>query len=279
MWKHGGSLVKKMSLILVDTHCHLDFHLYDEDREVVLQRARETGVKRIVIPALDVASAHAAIALAERYEDLYVAVGIHPNEIGPHAGPPHTTLTEIRALAVHPKVVAIGEIGLDYHWDKTPPAVQHLWLERQLDLAAELGLPVILHNREATADMLAVLAAWCGRGLPSVLEGRAGVLHSFSATWADAEVALGLGFYIGITGPITFKKADELREVAAKAPADRLLTETDGPFLAPHPHRGERNEPAYVRFIAAKLAEVRSVPLEEIATQTTHNATTLFGWE
>ncbi len=268
-----------MGIALVDTHCHLDFHLYDEDREAVLQRAYEAGVTRIVIPALDVTSAHAAIALAERYEGLYVAVGFHPNEIGPHAGPPDPALAEIRALAAHSKVVAIGEIGLDYHWDKTPPAVQHLWLERQLDLAAELSLPVILHNREATADMLAVLAAWYGHGLPSALEGRAGVLHSFSATWVDAEVALGLGFYIGITGPITFKKADELREVAAKVPAERLLVETDGPFLAPHPHRGERNEPAYVRLIAAKLAEVRGAPLEEVATQTTRNAATLFAWE
>ncbi len=268
-----------MSLTLVDTHCHLDFHLYDEDREEVLQRAHEAGVERIVIPALDTASARAAIALAERYQSLYVAVGVHPNEIGPHAGPPDAVLTEIQTLAAHPKVVAIGEIGLDYHWEKTPPPIQHLWLERQLDLAAELGLPVILHNREATADMLATLAAWCGQGLPPALEGRVGVLHSFSATWADAEVALELGFYIGITGPITFKKADELRGVAARAPADRLLTETDGPFLAPHPHRGERNEPAYVRLIAEKLAEVRNAPLEEIAAQTTRNAAVLFGWE
>lgn len=268
-----------MGITLADTHCHLDFRLYDEDREAVLARAYEAGVKHIIIPALDVASAHAAIALAERYEGLYVAVGFHPNEIGPHAGPPDPALAEIRALAAHPKVVAIGEIGLDYYWDKTPPHVQHIWLERQLDLAAELGLPVILHNREATADILAMLATWCGQGPPPALEGRAGVLHSFSATWADAEIALGLGFYIGITGPITFKKADELREVAAKAPAERLLVETDGPFLAPHPHRGERNEPAYVRLIAAKLAEVRSRPLEEVAAQTTHNAATLFAWE
>lgn len=267
-----------MGIRLVDTHCHLDFNLYDADREAVIERARAAGVTRIVVPALDAVTARAVIASAEQYEDVYAAVGVHPNDIGPDAPPPHIALGEIRALAAHPKVIAIGEIGLDYYRERTPRAVQHVWLERQLELAASLSLPVILHNRDATTDILTALQAWRGAGLPAAIAHRPGVLHSFSAEWSDAQAALEMGFYIGFTGPITFKNADELRRVAALAPADRILIETDGPFLAPHPHRGERNEPAYVRFVAAKLAEVRGETLEAVAAQTTRNAETLFGW-
>ncbi len=268
-----------MKVELVDTHCHLGFECFDGDRDAVVRRASEAGVTRMVAPGLDVPTSRAAIALAERYAGVYAAVGVHPNDIGPEPAPLEGVLADIRAMATHPKVVAIGEIGLDYYRERTPRALQHLWLEAQLALAAELGLPVIIHNREATADVLALLGAWVGSGLPAVLASRAGVLHSFSAAWEDAQMALEWGFYLGFSGPVTFKKADEMRRVAALAPVERILVETDAPFLAPHPHRGQRNEPAYVRYVAEQVAQVRGVSFEQIAGQTTRNAGVLFGWE
>ncbi|MFQ5435903.1 MAG: TatD family hydrolase [Anaerolineae bacterium] len=168
-------------------------------------------------------------------------------------------------------MVAIGEIGLDYYWDKTPKATQRRAFGLQLELAAALGLPVIVHNREASADVIAMLAESPLNGRP-----QPGVLHSFSGDWGTAVAALDMGFYLGFTGPLTFKKAADLRQIAARIPADRILVETDAPFLTPHPHRGRRNEPAYVAFVADKLAEVRGVDTAVIAEQTTVNAETLF---
>ncbi|RMG89130.1 MAG: TatD family deoxyribonuclease [Chloroflexi bacterium] len=254
--------------MLVDTHCHLDFERFDTDREAVLSRAREAGVTRIVVPAIDLENCETVLRLAEQYEMVFAAVGVHPNSA---AGWQDGWVERLRGLAQHEKVVAIGEIGLDYYWDRTPPAVQHRAFAAQLELAAELGLPVIVHNRDASEDVLRLLAA-------SSLAGRAeaGVLHSFSAGWETAVSALSLGFYLGFTGPVTFKKADELRRIAARVPADRLLVETDAPFLAPHPHRGQRNEPAYVALVAERLAITRGVETAELARQTTQNAFRLF---
>jgi TatD DNase family protein len=266
-----------MTFTLVDTHCHLDFDRFDEDRDEVVRRAAEAGVTRIVVPGIDVESSRRALALADHYPAVYAAVGVHPNSIGSGGGSPERALEQIGDLARHPKVVAVGEIGLDYYRDNTPKETQHVWLNAQLDLAARLRLPVILHNRESSEDMLALLSGWVDRGLPPELKDRPGVLHSFSATWEEAQVALRLGFYLGFTGPITFKKADEMRRAAHNAPAARILVETDAPFLAPHPRRGRRNEPAYVRYVAEKLAEVRGVDPAAIAEQTTQNAATLFG--
>lgn len=255
--------------MLVDTHCHLDFDRFDEDRESVLGQAAEAGVARIVVPALDLENARTVLALAEQHEAVYAAVGVHPNSA---AGWQDGWLDELRELARHEKVVAIGEIGLDYYWERTPHDVQHAAFAAQCALAAELGLPVIVHNREAGDDVLRIL-------LDSPLAGseRPGVLHSFSAPAAIAEEAVAAGFYLGFTGPLTFKKADELRAIAAQTPLDRLLVETDAPFLAPHPHRGQRNEPAYVALIAAQLAELHGVTFEAVAAQTTANAGRLFG--
>lgn len=265
---------------LVDTHCHLNFASYVHDRADVLQRARQAGVKRVIIPAIDLPSCREALALAEADPALFAAIGVHPNSSSDFDA---SILDELRILAQAAPAVAIGEIGLDYHWDKSPKPTQWRAFEAQLALASELQLPVIIHNREgradtapsASADVLAILEGWAPAA-PSRLQGRMGVLHSFSASSEVAERALALGFYLGFTGPITFKKADELREVARRVPPDRILIETDGPFLAPQQRRGKRNEPAYVRYINDKLAEIHGTPPAAMARQTTQNAERLF---
>lgn len=258
---------------LIDTHCHLDFDAYDDDRTAVIARAQDHGVIRIINPGTDIVTSHAAIRLTEQYEGVFAAVALHPNSTATWSPEAIETL---RQFATHPKVVAIGEIGLDYYWDKSPKAVQQAAFEAQLNLAAQLDLPIIIHNREASEDTLAMLRAWIPTLSPT-LKGRPGVMHSFSGDTKIAEAALAMGFYLGFTGPVTFKKADELRSVAAAVPMERLLIETDGPFLTPHPHRGQRNEPSYVRFVAERLATVHQITLEDFATQTTANAVTLFG--
>lgn len=255
--------------MLVDTHCHLDFESFDGERGDVLARAVAAGVQRIVVPALDLENCQAVLALAERFAPVYAAVGVHPNS---SAQWEDTWLERLRSFAAHDKVVAIGEIGLDYYWDKSPQPVQQRAFSGQLALAAELDLPVIVHNREASADVLDVLA-----GSPLREKERPGVLHSFSATWEVAQEALEMGYFLGFTGPVTFKKADELRTVVARMPIDRLLVETDAPFLTPHPHRGKRNEPAYVLHVAQKVAEIRDVAPKVIEAMTTENAACLFG--
>jgi len=261
--------VDSSSLVtLVDTHCHLDAHAFTGDLDVVMARAAAAGVTRVIVPALDLASAQTILGLADEYEGLYAAVGVHPNSA---SGWRDEWIDDLYALAAHPQVVAIGEIGLDYYWDKTPPATQHHAFARQLELAAELGLPVIVHNRDASADVLRLLAA-----SPLAGRERPGVLHSFSADWPTAEAALALGYYLGFTGPLTFKKADDLRAIAARAPLDRILIETDSPYLSPEPHRGRRNEPAHVRLVAERLAELRALPLTQLAQATTANAEQLF---
>lgn len=264
---------------LVDTHCHLYFDRFDQDQDEVIQRANKNGVTRIVVPGIDLESSRRAIALADQYQGIYAAVGIHPSSIlsGPRAL--EETMPQIEELAQHSKVVAIGEFGLDYHWEEHPHPVQHRWMRRQLELAASLKLPIIIHNRESTGDVLAILNEWYQDGLPAELENRVGVLHSFSGNWDDAQAVFEMGFYIGFTGPITYKNADEMRHVAQNAPPDRILIETDAPFLAPQARRGKRNEPAYVQYVVEKLAEVRGISPKEAASLTTRNAATLFGWE
>ena len=265
---------------LVDTHCHLNFARYDHDRADVLQRARRAGVQRIIIPAIDLPSCRQALALAENDPALFVAIGVHPNSSGDFEA---TALNELRALAQAPAAVAIGEIGLDYHWDKSPKQTQWRAFEAQLALASELALPAIIHTRDGRADagtsasddLLAILENWAPAA-PAKLQGRLGVLHSFSASGEVAERALALGFYLGFTGPITFKQADDLRQVASLAPPDRILIETDGPFLAPQPRRGRRNEPAFVRYVNDKLAELQQTSPAAMARQTTLNAERLF---
>ena len=256
-------------MTLIDTHCHLDFERFDEDRDEVVVRATAVGVQRIIVPALDLQNCETVLALTERYEGVYAAVGVHPNS---SADWQDGWIGALREMAQAEKVVAIGEIGLDYYWDDVPKPVQHRALGQQLELAAALGLPVIIHNREASGDVLALL-----RESPLAYRENAGVLHSFSADWETAVAALDMGFYLGFTGPVTFKKAAELRQIAVKAPLDRILVETDAPFLTPQPYRGKRNEPAYVRFVAERIAAERGLDTAVFAQHTTENAQRLFG--
>lgn len=258
---------------MIDTHCHLNFDAYDADRDDVIARAATAGVMRVINPGVDRATSQAALDLAARYSGIYAAVGMHPNDT---ANFTDDDLSWIEAMAHQPKVVAIGEIGLDYHWHDSPKEMQFKAFEAQLALAAQLELPVIIHNREASDNVIAILEAWA-RDLPPALRDRAGVLHSFSAPHSVAERALAAGFYLGFTGPITFKNADDLRRTAATVPLDRVLVETDGPFLTPTPHRGKRNEPAYIPLIVERLAALKTIPVQQMAEATTINAERLFG--
>lgn len=259
--------------MLIDSHCHLNFDAFDADREALFERAAAAEVRYFINPAVDLESGLVAQRLAASVPNVFAAAGIHPNSTAAFSA---ADLEQIEQQArSSAKVVAIGEIGLDYHWDDSPKATQRQAFEAQLTLAAALRLPVIIHNRDASDDVIAVLRAWVAT-LPPEQQARPGVLHSFSAPAAIADQALELGFYFGFSGPITYKNADALRSIAARLPADRLLVETDSPFLTPQAHRGQRNEPAYVRLVAERLATLRVTSLAEIATQTTDNAIRLF---
>jgi TatD DNase family protein len=257
---------------LVDTHCHLNFDSYDKDQDEVVQRAAAAGVNRIIIPAIDLNSAKDALRLSHRYPGVYAAVGIHPNSSADFL---EKDTEAIALLAGDSKVVGIGEIGLDYYRDRSPRNRQQTAFQAQLALAAELELPVIIHNREAGDDVLSILEDWVST-LTDSLRARPGVLHSFSASQEIADRALAIGFFIGFTGPITFKNAGPLRQVAATVPLDRILVETDGPFLTPVPFRGKRNEPGYIPYIVERLASLKTVSTDALAQTTTANASFLF---
>ncbi|TDA68656.1 MAG: TatD family deoxyribonuclease [Clostridia bacterium] len=252
---------------LIDSHAHLDDKQFAADLEAVLARAEAGGVKAIVTMGVNLASSRQAVALASRYPQVYAAVGIHPHEA---AGTEAAVWGELRQLARSPKVVAIGEIGLDYHYHYPEPQVQQHVLRQQLDLAVEMGLPVVIHDREAHADIMNMLAT-------SGYRERAGVVHCFSGDTAMARELINLGFCLSFPGTITFSQAELTRRVAAGVPLEAVLVETDCPYLSPVPYRGRRNEPARVREVAACLAGLRSLPMEEIAAITSANARTLFG--
>ena len=271
--------------VLTDTHCHLDLHQFDEDRAAVIERAQKTGLVRILIPALSVTSSLSAIKLAESHPMIYAAIGVQPNE---SLTWDNASSSALRELAIHPKVVAIGEIGLDYYWEAAPHDHQQRVFREQLDLAAELELPVVVHLREKDdadtgrcyEDAMSILGEWVAGlgGDKETLRKHPGVLHSFSGSLGTAQQATGLNFFIGITGPVTFRNAQRKQEMVARLPLDALLIETDAPYLAPHPHRGKRNEPAFVYEIADKIAQLQSRSQEEVATITTRNAARLFSW-
>jgi TatD DNase family protein len=263
--------------ILVDTHCHLYFNVFQNDLEEVLKRARDVGVERILVPGVDLTTSGQAILLAESYEYIFAAVGIHPNEANSWD---KDSLRELKSLADHPKVVAIGEIGLDYYRDYSDPEVQRSIFRAQLELAAEVNLPVVIHSRQASGDTCAILAEWHQNLVKqdSILAHCSGVLHSFDDELSSAQPLCKQHFYIGINGPVTYQNAALRHQIARQAPLDRILLETDAPLLPPHPHRGERNEPAHIRLIAEKIAELREITSQEVAHQTTQNANLLFAW-
>ena len=248
---------------LTDSHAHLHFSQFDPDRAAVIERARQAGIAAILEVGVDLDSSKAAVALAKEHDFIHAAVGIHPHDAKLVNA---RTLDRLRVLAHHPQVVAIGEIGLDYYRDRSPRPVQRRAFADQLSLAAELELPVIVHSRDAHDDVMEILRGWEGRG----------VLHSYSAGPEHLEQVLELGFYVSISGPVTFPRADRLREVAALVPLERLLVETDSPFLTPVPRRGRRNEPALVRHVVAAVARARNAPVETVARAAADNLADLF---
>ena len=252
---------------MIDSHCHLDFPHFDGDRDEVVVRAVGAGVTAVINPGTDLESSRRALALTEKYDNVYAAVGVHPHDASTFG---FQTLSELRQLTTHPKVVAIGEIGLDYYRDLSPRAQQRAAFESQLTLAADLDLPVIIHQRESGTDVMAALRDWAGGVHPGC------VLHAFSGDQAMADEAVSLDFFIGVGGPLTFKNARRLPAIIPHLPPSCLVVETDAPYLAPHPHRGKRNEPAYMVLVAERLAQLRSLSLNELSRQVTENTVRLF---
>jgi len=270
-----GIATVETETVLFDTHAHLDFSQFDEDREVVLERAADEGVACVVTVGFDLESSHQAVALANDHTNVRACVGVHPHDASTATA---VTLRGLRELSEDQQVVAIGEIGLDYYRDRSPRGTQRRVLREQLELAAEAGKPVVIHDREAHGDIMAVLREWCETMTTSngKLRPPLGVVHCFSGDQDMADELFELGFLVSVAGPVTYHNARRLQELVRRLPLDKLLVETDCPFLSPHPHRGQRNEPARVRLVASKVAEIRGVSLEEVAGATTKNARRLF---
>lgn len=260
--------------MFIDTHCHLNFSRFDQDRDQVVHRAAEAGVPVIINPAIDLPSSRQAIQLAERYPGVYAMVGVHPNESGHFDS---QVLAQLRQLASHPKVVAIGEIGLDYYRDRVDHDWQRKALESQLVLAAELDLPVVIHCRDAHADLRDVLRKWVPGAQKARSEGAIlGVLHAYAGDLEMAHEAFAWDLVLSLGGPVTFRNARQLHDLVAQLPLQRLMLETDAPFLAPHPYRGHRNEPAYIPLVAQGIADLLATDLQEVAAKTTGLALCLF---
>ena len=253
---------------LVDTHTHLNDKKFAGQEAAVIERARENGVTRLINMGDTLASSEKAVTLAAAYEGVYAGVGIHPEEAFPMTSREDDILA---AWTEQPRVVAIGEIGLDYYWEKDAGKrqLQQQVFIRQLDLARQLQLPVCVHDREAHGDTLAILKKE-GRGIR-------GVMHCFSGSWEMAQELLKMGWYIGVDGPLTFKNAARLPEIVQKFPLEHLLVETDAPYMAPVPMRGRQNEPAYVRYVVEKVAEIKGISVDMVAKQTSRNAEELYG--
>lgn len=262
---------------LTDTHCHLNLNQFNEDLEAVLARAAQAGVERILVPGIDLETSRRAVELAEQHALLFAAVGIHPNSANSWDS---GTIKEIKALCRHPKVVAIGEIGLDYYRQHATPAQQKAAFQAQLELAAAAQLPVVIHNRESTQDMLPMLKRWHEwlRDNRSILAARPGVLHAFEGTTQQALEAARLNFRISVGGPITYPRAGQRLKTIKELPLETILIETDAPYLSPQPHRGERNEPVNVRIVVQKMAEFLNLKYDQVAQITSESADRLFLW-
>ena len=253
--------------MLVDSHCHLDFPDFAGDLDGVVARAAEAGVELMLTISTHVTRFEQVLALAERFANVYCTVGVHPHEAGTE---PAAELERLIALAAHPKVVGFGETGLDYYYDKSPRDRQRSSFRTHIAAGRATGLPVVVHTRDADEDTAAILTEEMGKGAFT------GLIHCFSSGPSLAAQAVALGLFISISGIVTFKKSDALRRTVADVPLDRLLVETDCPYLAPMPYRGKRNEPAYVAYTAAALAQVKNLPVATVGDATTDNFRRLF---
>ncbi|MBE0573227.1 MAG: YchF/TatD family DNA exonuclease [Ignavibacteriaceae bacterium] len=253
--------------MFIDTHAHLFYPNFDGELDEVISRAKQDGVDYILVPATDLKTAKQVIELTKKYEMIYGAVGIHPHDTKDWDS---SLISEIENLAKHKKIAAIGEIGLDYYYDFSPKEKQIEAFKAQIELALKLDLPVIIHNRDSNEDMMEIIRSYCGSGLK-------GQFHCFNGSLQDAMELVGMNFMISFTGNITFKKADSLRKILQHIPPENLLLETDSPFMTPVPHRGKRNEPAYVKLVAEKIAELHKLRIEDVARITSFNAFKIFG--
>jgi TatD DNase family protein len=252
--------------MLFDTHVHLNAEQFEDDLSEVIERATRAGVERMVVVGFDRPTIEKAMELVKTYDFIYASVGWHPVDA---IDMTDEDLVWIEELSSHPKVVALGEMGLDYYWDKSPKDIQQEVFRKQIRLAKKVKLPIIIHNREATADLVTILKE---EGAHEV----GGIMHCFSGSVEVAKECMEMNFYISLGGPVTFKNAKKPKEVAKEVPLDKLLIETDCPYLAPHPYRGKRNEPAYVKLVAEQIAELKGISLADVAKKTTENAKKIF---
>ena len=252
--------------MIFDTHAHYDSEQFDEDRETLLASMKEAGVGMIVNVAASYESCFEVPKLAEKYPFMYAAVGVHPDEVGDLN---EETFARMKEQFKLDKVVAVGEIGLDYYWDNEPHEIQKKWFIRQLDLARELDLPVMIHSRSAAADTMEIMKEH-GQGLR-------GIIHCYSYSLEMAKEYVKMGFYIGIGGVVTFKNAKKVKETVAEIPLTSIVLETDCPYLAPEPFRGKRNQSAYIQYVAEKIAEIKEISYEEVVAQTEKNARAMYG--
>ena len=252
--------------MFIDTHVHLNADQYEEDVDEVIARAVDAGVTTMIVVGFDRKTINKAMELTERYSFIYAVVGWHPVDA---IDCTEEDLEWIETLARHPKVVGIGETGLDYHWDKSPKDIQQEVFRKQIQLAKKVNLPIIIHNRDATADVVRILRE-------EEAKETGGIMHCFGGSVETAKECIDMNFMISLGGPVTFKNAKTPKEVATEIPLSKLLIETDAPYLAPHPYRGKRNEPVYVTLVAEEIAKLKGVSIEEVAAATTANALDLF---
>lgn len=253
--------------MFVDSHSHLFYPNFNDDIEEVILRAKQNGVDYIIVPATDIQTSKQTIQLCEKYDSVYGAVGVHPHETKDWND---ENIFQIHKLAQNNKIVAIGEIGLDYYYDFSPPEKQIQAFRSQIELAIELNLPIIVHNRDSDKDMMEIISGYCGRGLKAQF-------HCFNSSINDAFELIKMNHFISFTGNITFKNRNDVRSVLEKISLDNLLLETDSPFMTPTPYRGKRNEPSYVKYVAEKVAEIHNLTVEEVGRITSYNAFRLFG--